>query len=89
MWDVVQIVGAVLVLAGFLAAQLGWLDERAYPYLIPNAIGSGTLAVTAVVTGNWGFVLLEGVWCLVSLWGLARRAASDRSGADDAARRAP
>ena len=89
MWDVVQIVGAVLVLAGFLAAQLGWLDEHAYAYLIPNAIGSGALAITAVVTANWGFVLLEGVWCLVSLWGLARSATGDRSGANDAARRTP
>ncbi len=79
MWDIVQIVGAVLVLSGFLATQRDLLDERAYGYLIPNAIGSGVLAVTAVVTGNWGFVLLEGVWCLVSLWGLRTRTLADRN----------
>lgn len=83
MWDVVQVIGAVLVLAGFLAAQRDLLDERSYAYLIPNAVGSGALALTAVVTGNWGFVLLEGVWCAVSLWGLASRAVADRSGAAD------
>lgn len=83
MWDVVQIVGAVLVLAGFLAAQRDLLDERSYAYLIPNVVGSGALAVTAVVTGNWGFVLLEGVWCAVSVWGLWSRTLADRSGAAD------
>lgn len=83
MWDVVQVIGAVLVLAGFLAAQRDLLDERSYAYLIPNAVGSGALALTAVVTGNWGFVLLEGVWCAVSLWGLRSRALADRSGAAD------
>lgn len=79
MWEIIQIIGATLILAGFLAAQFCLLDERSFGYLIPNAIGSGALAVTAVVTGNWGFVLLETVWCLVSLWGLRTRALADRS----------
>jgi hypothetical protein len=89
MWDIVQVVGALLVLAGFLAAQFELLDERSYAYLLPNALGSGVLAVTAVVSQNWGFVLLEGVWCLVSLWGLRARAAQDRSPPADATSRAP
>lgn len=79
MWDVVQVIGALLVLAGFLAAQFDLLDERSYPYLVPNALGSGALGLTAVVTASWGFVLLEGVWCLVSLWGLRNRAIHDTS----------
>lgn len=71
--EVVQIVGALLVLFGFVLAQLDLLDQRSYAYLIPNAVGSAAMTVTAVITREWGFVLLEGVWALVSAAGIAGR----------------
>jgi hypothetical protein len=27
-----------------------------------------------VISHEWGFILLEGVWALVSLWSIARKA---------------
>lgn len=73
MEQAVQIVGALLVLTGFLLAQADVLDQRSYAYLLPNAVGSAAMAATAVLTQEWGFVFLEGVWALVSLWGIAER----------------
>jgi hypothetical protein len=32
------------------------------------------LAVDAYIEQQWGFLLLEGVWTIVSAWGLAARA---------------
>lgn len=73
--QVVQIVGALLVLAGFLAAQADLVDQRAYKYLLANALGSTAMAATAIYTGDWGFVFLEGSWALVSYWGIGDRLA--------------
>ena len=71
--QVVQIIGALLILAGFLLSQRNLLDARSYPYLLLNLVGAGILAVLAYQQGRWGFVLLEGAWTLVALAGLGMR----------------
>jgi hypothetical protein len=70
--QVVQIVGALFVLIGFALAQLGRLDHHSRPYLIVNLVGSIMLSVDAAIGRQLGFLLLEGVWALVSAWGLTR-----------------
>jgi hypothetical protein len=73
-YQIVQVVGSLLILAAFVAALLGRLDQASYRYLIPNAVGSAVLTVTAVINLEWGFILLEGVWALVSLYSIVRKA---------------
>jgi hypothetical protein len=67
MTDLLQIIGAVLVLTGFAGSQLGWVGARSVSYLTVNAVGAGLLAALALHGREWGFLLLEGVWTLVSL----------------------
>ena len=74
MHDAVQIAGSLLILAAFVASLGGRLQQSSYPYLAVNAAGSAALAATAVASREWGFILLEGVWALVSLWSIVRKA---------------
>jgi hypothetical protein len=82
--QVLQILGALMVLAAFAAAQFGLLDARSYPYLLLNMVGSAILAVLALEERQWGFLLLEGVWSLVSLTGVLMRARGTPQAAADA-----
>jgi membrane-bound ClpP family serine protease len=74
--QVIQVVGALLILVAFVAAQLGRLDPQAWSYLILNLVGSVILTVDAYLGHEWGFLLLEGVWALVSAYGIARKTQS-------------
>ena len=78
MESLLQLIGAVLVLAAFVAAQAGVWRTDGVPYLVLNVAGSVVLAFLALHGRDWGFLLLEGVWGLVSAWSLARALAPRR-----------
>jgi hypothetical protein len=72
MMDLLQVAGALLILAAFVAAQYGVLSPRARLYLVLNLAGSALLTWIAFDDRDWGFLLLESVWAVVSAWGLAQ-----------------
>ena len=70
MSQLIQIVGSMLVLAGFALSQRGILDQKSVSYLILNLVGSAVLSFEAVLEQQWGFLLLEGIWAIVSAFSL-------------------
>ena len=68
----ISLVGAALVLGAFIASQLGRMSTQGTTYRLMNLAGSLILTVVAVLGRLYGFVVLNGVWAVVSLIGVAR-----------------
>lgn len=70
--QIVEIAGAIAILAAYLANLLGWIEPSDLSYVLLNFLGAGVLAVITVLTDQWGFLLLQGVWTLLSLGALVK-----------------
>jgi hypothetical protein len=74
MQQAVSIVAALLVLLAYGANQRGKLGREDARYNLLNLAGSAALAWIALDGRQWGFLLLNGCWALLSvppLWKLA------------------
>lgn len=71
--QVVQVIGAMMILVAYAAAQTGRWSTDNLAYLWLNFWGSLILAVLAGASENWGFLLLEGVWAIVTAGSLLKR----------------
>jgi hypothetical protein len=67
--QVISVIGSLLILSAFTANQMGRMKGTDLSYLLLN-LGGSAILVVAVMGQQWGFVLLEGVWALVSLWSI-------------------
>jgi hypothetical protein len=75
--QLIQVVGALLILVAFGAVQFERMETTSRAYLALNLVGSAILAVLALASSQWGFVLLESVWAIVSAWGLLAASGSE------------
>lgn len=82
MHSTIQIGASLLILVPFVLAQLGRVTPSSIAYIVLNLVGSTVLAVDAFLGAQWGFLLLEGVWAIVSAIALARWARGRRDAPD-------
>ena len=80
LFDAAGLVGVVLILAAYAAAQLRRLDPFGPPALLMNLAGSSLILVSLVRAFNLSAFVVEAAWALVSVYGLARWALTRRRG---------
>jgi hypothetical protein len=71
--QIVQVLGSLLILSAFVAAQRGRLSTQSRLYLMLNLVGASVLTVLAAHERQLGFLLLEAVWAAVAAHALATR----------------
>lgn len=72
--QVLQLGGALLILAAFAGLQRGSLKPYDPVYLGLNLVGALVLTAAAILDFDWGFLMLEVVWAIVSAWSLVQLA---------------
>ncbi len=71
--QIASTLGALLILIGYVGLQMGRVKEQDMPYLHLNFLGGFLLLVAALVTGQVGFIILEGSWVGITLFGYYKK----------------
>jgi hypothetical protein len=74
--QIISFIGALLILIAYAGHQMKMMNSGGAWYNVLNFFGSSLLGYVAFFPFKIGFVVLEIVWALISLWALFRRTAA-------------
>jgi hypothetical protein len=80
MMQFASLLGAALILAAYAAHQAGRMRPDSLLYHALNVLGGLVLCVVAIDASQTGFIVLEGVWTVISVIALVRTARRGPSG---------
>ena len=72
-YQVISVLGAILILAAYVALQTGRLSSSNRWFSVLNFLGSALLTWVAIIDWRVGFVFLETAWMILSIPGMFRR----------------
>ena len=70
--DIIGSAGVGLILLAYFLGTEKLMKQDGKMYFVMNIIGAGLATLASVLLGYWPFVILEGAWTLVSLYGLMK-----------------
>jgi hypothetical protein len=71
--DWIGTIGVGLILIAYFLNTVKWIPENGKFFFILNTIGGAVSCYAAVLIDFFPFVVLEGIWTIVSVWGLIRK----------------
>lgn len=70
--DLIATLGVSLLLAAFFLQSFKFIKAESYTYSFLNLFGAAIAGYASWLIPFIPFVILEGVWCLVALFGLVK-----------------
>lgn len=70
--DWIGFIGVAILLVAFLLNLLGKLAANSVGYSLLNAVGAGMTCIASIMINYLPFIILEGVWTLVSLFSMVK-----------------
>lgn len=68
--DIIGLVGVCILLLAFFLNLTGKMDKDSLIYIVLNILGAGIACLASILINYMPFIILEGTWTLVSVWGL-------------------
>jgi len=65
--EVLSYIGMIMILTAFILETRNFVKSKDKIYLSLMAIGSGLLAIRALLIHEWAFLVLEVVWCIAAI----------------------
>jgi hypothetical protein len=70
--DWIGFLGVTILLVAFFLNLINQLSSKSFTYIFLNLIGAAIACVASIMLLYWPFIILEGVWTLVSMVSLIR-----------------
>ena len=67
LFQLISVLGAVLVLAAYVAINRRWLKPHHRLYNLLNLVGGALLLWVAIADRRLGFVILEATWAMIAI----------------------
>jgi len=70
--DWIGFIGVTILLVAYFLNLRNILSKDSLQYLSLNFVGAGVACFASVLLNYWPFIILEGAWTLVSLFGILK-----------------
>jgi hypothetical protein len=70
--NAIGIIGVGLILLAYFLNTARLVDKNRRAYYVMNIIGAALACYASYLINYWPFVILEGTWTLVSIYGLMK-----------------
>jgi len=70
--DIIGTIGVALILLAYFLNTTRMIPVNGKLFFVMNIIGAAMACYASFLLGYWPFIILEGTWTLVSIYGLMR-----------------